>query len=326
MGEVNNDNVNNAIPFSMAVSEYNLLNLLKKQTEISEVDFWKYVFIKFDDYIREIESKIKNFFPRLKSFDSYSDEFIASQIFKIEVSGKDLKSLHKYSCVAIRKTLYRLKDELNSRRELPYNSDFFKGQIVFMWNTIFNIQEYIETVESYYLKKNVRYHWSRRQVLSSEIDYLSRRILRSQFFFNDIAQAPVAVFLIRQSIELKIIEILGIKNINEKVDNSMIKVPADKLFPIFEKRSTDIILPIPYSIIKRIHKWTNLYVHRSKIYDYWEIEWAQHMLKPLFSEATKMRRSYKENDLINDIYVEIQDENKEKYNITFSNLQVEWID
>lgn len=321
--EIYNNNLkdNNAKIFTMEISEYSLLDLLEKQREICEDDFWKYIFNKYDEFMYYIEKTIKEIFPHIKPIDQYTNEFLANQIFKIEVMEKDLKALHKYSLIAIKKELGWLKEELARYKQCPYNSDFFMGEMRYLWNIIFSIQEYVEIVQSYNQKQNCRHHVSRRGIGSGEIMYLARRMPRFEYYFDDIAQGPVSIFLIRQGIELRIIEILGIMDINMKEDNSLVKITPDRLLTLLKK--PQIKLPIAYNIIEKIHSWTNLYVHRARIYDYWEMEWAVKTIQPFIFEKTQMMEAYAPQ-LQNDVYAALGDEKQEKYTVKFGHPDVKW--
>lgn len=312
---------NEATVFTMAVSEYPLLYLLEKQNEISEEDFWKYVYDRYDEFVNHITEMLKKFFPHIKPIKEYTNEFLANQIFKIEVAEKDLRALHKYSLIAILKEMGWLKEELGRYKQCGYYSDVFRGEIQYLWNIVYSIQEFIETVQSYNQQENCRHHFSRRRIDSKEIMYLARRMPRYEYYFNDIAQGPVSIFLIRQGIELRIIEILGILNINMKEDNSLVKVSPDKLLIIL--KNSQIKLPMAYSIIEKIHSWTNLYIHRARIYDYWEMEWAVKTIQPFMFEKTQIKKSY-ESQLQRDVYIALGDKEQMKYTIKFVKPDVEW--
>lgn len=307
--------------FTIPVSKYSLLSLLEKQRDISKEDFWNNIFDRYDEFVSDIKELLNSLFPLKHSINKYTNEFLANQIFKIEVAEKDVKSLYKYSIIAILKELEWLKEELVRYQEIEYNSVVFSGEINYLWNIFFSIQEFVEIVQSYIKHIDCRHHVSRRTISSNEIMYLARRMPRNELFINDISQGPVSIFLIRQGIELRIIEILGIISINNRKDNSMVKVPPDKLLDIL--KNPQIKLPIEYSIIKKIHSWTNLYVHRAKIHDYWEMEWAIKTIQPFIFDKTQIKKSY-ESQLKTDVYVALGDVERKRYDIHFCKPNVEW--
>lgn len=309
------------VVFAMTVDEYSLLHLLKKQPEIKQEDFWNNIYLKYDEFVDEIKDILNQCFPRIKSIDNYSDNFIANQIFKIQVMGKDLKALYKYSMIAILKEMVWLKEELKRFEHVDYCSDYFKGEMIYLWHIVFSIREFIETVQSYVQKENCRHHYSRRKIDSKEIAYLARRMPRFEYYFDDIAQGPVSIFLIRQQIELRIIEILGIMDITTIKDNSLVKVTPDKLLPILRK--PQFTLPMEYRVIEKIHNWTNLYIHRAKIYDYWEMEWAIKTIQPFVFDQTLCKKSFK-CQMQQEVYSILNDEGHEKYKIRFGDPDIEW--
>jgi hypothetical protein len=103
---------------------------------------------------------------------------------------------------------------------------------------------------------------------------------------NPFSYFNTSVFLIRQSIELRIKNALGINYIHHE-DGSIIKFPGDKLMDfIFSK--PEIELPdIKKSILKKIHEWTQYFVHGGYILNLWQIDIAHTLLLPFFTVGEK---------------------------------------
>ncbi|SEJ42990.1 hypothetical protein SAMN05660742_107112 [Propionispira arboris] len=75
------------------------------------------------------------------------------------------------------------------------------------------------------------------------------------------------IFQLRQSIELRILEILGVRGINES-NGAWKKITADQLANALDIEK-GYIFPICITNIMKIHHWTNVFIHQGFIGNYW---------------------------------------------------------
>ena len=126
--------------------------------------------------------------------------------------------------------------------------------------------------------------------MAEEILYASRQIVSRHLYLNDMSPVPVAIFQLRQAIEIRMLEILGIDSIVED-DGLPKKITGNAFFDI--PNLTDfVIFPLDLSNIKKIYSWTNLYVHMALCNNYWLLDFAQNYLGDFIYERSIIKKSF----------------------------------
>lgn len=235
---------------------------------------------KASNFISYIEKLYNKWFPGVKD---YSDEHVIEQIFKKDRKNIDFKNRTKYEIVALKRTVNReVKRLSNIKNE---NDLIHPSNLFFLKEVVFESIEFLDIAHYFINGKMAGYGWSKRALANSMELFSASKMLSMKNFgeeeWGDFVIIPTSIFLIRQAIEIRLKNALGISHVKDEGGN------IKKIFPIifldFLKSSALVYeFPVKYSIISKIHKWTQNYIHGGFMNYVWEIEWAQHMLKPLF--------------------------------------------
>jgi len=102
--------------------------------------------------------------------------------------------------------------------------------------------------------------------------------------FGNFVIRPTSIVLLRQAIEIRLRSAVKVNMIKE-ASGSPAKIPQKVFFWLFKAHPKDVILPLEISLIEKIFDWTQPYIHGGLLQWSWEIEWAHHLLEPLFASA-----------------------------------------
>lgn len=271
-----------------------------------EAYIWQDVF----DGIQEFEEWLLSLKKDFKITKEYSNEHIIEQILIYDTFSKQICKCH---ILAIQKSISIIKKELklSKEHEYPVDMDFIKGKLALLRDIMLDSYELIGSCEKYFLNKKPSFGVFRSRLFTSnEIFYSSKNLLRRHFYYTDNTFSSASVFLIRQSIETKVLNSLGIYNIIDK-NKQIAKFKLEKLVEFITKNK-NIEFPIDKSLLQKITKWTNIYIHRGVMQYHWQIILVHEVLQPLFSMgegktmkhlygAVKIDKEYFENSLYDDI-------------------------
>ena len=257
---------------------------LKGIKNISNFDYktYKRLYGIYHDYL-------KNLFKKwFKKYPGYSDEYIAEQLFYREVFLKDMKNNLKIKFYGLIKSLERE----NVLIKKYYNENIYDPQLVdelsLLKEMIFESIPFLNWIYEYTEGAEAGYRWMKRtEIHSQEVFSSSQMLLRNNIYHNSIGEyvvRPTAIFLIRQAIEIRIKNVLGIDYITDD-KGKMLKLPGEIFIEIIKTNSDDILFPVKTSIVLKIHNWSNYYIHGGTLPNIWEIEWAHYILTPLFSSG-----------------------------------------
>ena len=165
-------------------------------------------------------------------------------------------------------------------------------------NITLDIPDLLSRTSYYFDKTIVILPLTRRKLLYSYESYAASKMINDHNFnedaFGSYSIRPAAIFLIRQSIELRLKNSLGIYSIATK-EGKLLKIPRlyDYLLEFITTNKKYIVLPVKPSILLKIYRWTNGYIHRGALNYNWNIEMAYTLLDPLFTEGYKDDTWYK---------------------------------
>ncbi len=236
-------------------------------------------------------------------------EHITNQIFSKNTIDKNMCKMHIMAMEIAVKDIY---DDLTRQDEnWGINNHYIKGKLALLNDVILDINELIWKCKEAFLNEPQNRKSGRRRLFDSrEIFFSSKNLLRRHFFYNDISFSSISVFLIRQSIEIKTLNCLGIYNIIDKEEIPK-KIKLEDLLSFIEKNKY-IEFPVKKSLLLKIIKWSNSYIHRGVMHYHWEIILAHKILQPLFSMgegktmislngAVKIEKKYFNDALYNDL-------------------------
>jgi hypothetical protein len=303
--------------------------------KISEDEFEKIFIELYKDYMDEINNRILAIFPKMTFHTNLNH--IGEQIFTIEVDRKDLDSFYKMQFCGMISVIKKYYTEILKITKTGnfYKNDNFCGHMEYYKYLITDALILIADCEAQHGIKPLR-QMGKQNILSSNESYTSSlRMKLDLSAWSSLSSFNASVFLIRQSIELKIKNSLGINFICDNTGR-MIKFPSDKLMEFFFSKSEIELPDIKKSIVKKIHNWTQYFVHGGYVLNLWQIDIAHDLLNPLFDMGekngslsiyggVKIKKDYFETNFKNDledfidknIFNSHRDDGKKIFNIIF---------
>jgi len=139
---------------------------------------------------------------------------------------------------------------------------------------------------------------SRKRLLSQEVYDLARRLPRSQTYTNEMTHIYESIFFIRRAIELKVLESLFIVTVVNKKHLRPIKVSPDIFIGLLDDNAVklqdingaDRVLDVDF--IKKVHSWTNTFVHSGCGYWFWEVEFVRMTLQDFILDNIIIDKEY----------------------------------
>ena len=264
----------------------------------SEEDKFFFFESNFKAFNQQIKAVYNKWFPNAKTC---SNTDIINQVFRNNIPKKDAKIWVKYSMACLLNSSERIYKNIiqaknNSEPQLLLCEMYLLKEMSF--EAAMLMQDGFDIIEN---KKIDFGHWKRLQIDPRETFNASRQILRKYVAKRtpgDFVFSPSSIFLIRQSIELWLQSIFGI-DIATDDKNNLIKLQPDKLFDLLDNKGVKVETPVPKIVIKKIHQWTQAYVHAGWMAYTWEIEHAQYVLEPIFA-TSKIKIDKRHYDTIED--------------------------
>jgi len=259
----------------------------------SERDKYFHFQSDFKVFHKQIEILYQKWFPRAKPC---KDEEIINQVFRMDVPEKAARIWVKHSMACLLNSASRIYSNLEQTQS-DKDDELFLCEMGFLREFSFEAAMFMETAFSIIEKKAVDFGLGKRfSIHSKETFDASRQLLRkfvAPKTFGDFVLSPSSIFLIRQSIELWLKEIFGIRFVTDGNDK-LIRLQPERLFELIDKKS--VTIPVSKSVIQKIHQWTQAYVHAGWLTFAWEIEHAHHVLSPIFySEKVIIEKAYYDN-------------------------------
>lgn len=239
---------------------------------------------KYNSYTECLDTIYKEWFPKSVT---YTDNHIAGQIFSREVKRKALKEWIRYELYALIESAKRVLSNVSNAQKQKLPNHLF-DELSFLKEISDETIGFIKYGHLLLYNNELEYAWDKRNIVNSaEIFSASQELSRNRIDKRSIghfAIMPTTIFLLRQAIEIRLKNALGIDIITNK-NGKLIRITGEKLLPLIKdgKTTGNIEFPIEISVVEKIHKWTNHYIHGGFIPYTWEIEWAYHLLNPLFA-------------------------------------------
>jgi hypothetical protein len=251
---------------------------------VPEKDFKTFFCSLFNKYKTEICQKVKAIFPKFRFHRDL--KHIGEQIFAIEV--KDLDNFYKIQFSGMNIVIQEYFDKLlgfTSNNGL-YEDEDFMGMIEYFKYLIIDSIILVSDCESKHgIQSSIQ--MQKQNILTSDESFKSSVFLKlNTRAYSSMSSFNASVFLIRQSIELKIKNALGINFISDN-KGEMLKIPGDKFMDFFFNNEKIELPNIKKSIIRKIHSWTQYFVHGGYVLNIWQIDIAHSLLLPLFECGEK---------------------------------------
>lgn len=218
----------------------------------------------------------------------YSDEHIAHQIFFGERETSQMKTWVQYELCALMRSLERIYTLILSHYQEAGFGQYIYDTVKILQEVLTEAVPFLDYGHYHVTGKSAGYGWGKRNVINSlEVFEASKMLFRESIYniIGDFAVRPTSVFLIRQAIELRIKNALGIRTITD-TNGEIQKVSGEKLLPLLTEKPEMVELPVDPSLLPKIWGWSNYWVHGGFAPYTWEIEWAHHILRSLFSRGS----------------------------------------
>lgn len=240
-----------------------------------------------EDALKYLDERYKTLFKRKCN---YTNEHIAETVFECFFDEKQIKPYIKCSWQSVERFLERSCKEIKAFYLKSDNNNIDQRErLQYFWEVVADVILFLSYAESTLDKNHKQYGFGKRNIANSSeifiasIDHL-KRFLHIKTF-SDFIRQPTATFLLRQAIELRIKNALGVYVIFDSKGNPA-KISPDT-FIDFIYDNAKIEIPIKKSILRKIHSWTNYYIHGGILPELWKIELAQFLLADLFSGGEK---------------------------------------
>lgn len=237
-----------------------------------------------DHFLKYLENVYNGWFPKVKE---YTDEHIAKQLFIKEVEMKDRVNHTKYELCALIKSFQRTIGDIYRNWGRAGDTFELRDELRLLKSISFEAIPFIDSAHYYVEGKFAGYgFWKRLIIKSIEPFSASKMLLRNKIYRDTVGTfviPPTSIFLIRQAIELRLKNALGIDIITDK-NGRILKIAGSLFIKLVKDAPNDVIkFPVKTSLVMKIYEWTNYYIHAGFIPYTWEIEWAHYILDPLFS-------------------------------------------
>ncbi|WP_297286232.1 hypothetical protein [uncultured Brachyspira sp.] len=260
-----------------------------KNKEIPQEDFFSIFEAIYKKEKIDIEERI-NKLPINKK--KYNLKQIAKEVFNIKIHFKKESEMIMYYKVQFEAMLYTFEDyyktifEFKNQKDI-YKNEIFNGFLEYYSCLYYNIIEIIVELELNYGIEPSKSAILRNRIDSNETFISSLRLKNYLNSFSYISSFNSSVFLIRQSIELKLKNMLGIDYIINYDNGKLVKIPGDRLLNFaFKNKNIKVPDTLESDIIKKIHDWTQIFIHGGFIINIWQIHIAHVILKELFMPNT----------------------------------------
>jgi|GEM_PF-2132750 len=219
----------------------------------------------------------------------YNLEHLANEIFNpLEVNG-DIRvyiKYHLYSCInTIERIIDYLKDPTDIRRKTGIDKILIKRDCLIgvLYDSLFLVSgDFLYASES---RLEALYY--QPTVFNAGSSYDCAELLFFSYDTIDSVSANiknryVPVFFIRQAIELRLRNAFGIKSCVDANTGSEVYLGMREFGYLIRKGPPEIVFPIDLTVLRKVYRWSNRFIHASIIPWSWQIYYSIEVLKPLF--------------------------------------------
>lgn len=262
--------------------------LQEYEQQIYEKDFSRIFNYHVDKTRKEFLERIVVYYKNAEQ-DSWSltIEHLLQQILT-PFTKKNKENLLKLHCISILKTfdllVNKIKNCINNTTESNlFNNEFIYTNNMHLRKLVIDANEFLMFLEKNYgdiPKKQIGFN---RGVNGFDSNWFAGLLFNGIVDTSNFAFFINLVFLLRDSIELRIRNALGIINIT-KEDGKPAKI-SNSDFLDFLFKNKDIIVPkLNKALIKKIFEWCNYHIHKSNVLYEWQLVLSYEYVKPLFQK------------------------------------------
>lgn len=279
-------------------------------TERSKEDFYT----NFEDMSNELDNDIRNILDSFLVKKQLDDYTLFMKL--LDPRAPMDNSWFRYHFIIMHRVFGEYKGKILTLKDggYPYK-DFYllEGYTTFLREMCFDISFF---VYKYYILKAREYagYVSNQQMKIEENPFVrfnnmpkmskthkadsrslfntTEGVLHRTFYKDDVHATPIVTFLIRQMIELRMEECLGIQVIFEDKEHTAIKKVVGSTYLELPSLEDASVFPIPLDMIRRIYSWASEYVHRGVSDEYWIIYYVRKYLLDFILGTVYMKLDY----------------------------------
>lgn len=258
--------------------------------------------------INEVEQNIEEI-SKLICPKIYSDSHLASKVFEVKILYVDYFKCNTQVLIG---SIKRQKEKILKNRNISLykRNELLMGECIYLYEMTFDVSQFFDEMYCWKMARyeelvrenmieqrqllfscQIRQKASKRKALCArDILGASQQIVSRYIYKDDISIVPVAIFQLRQAIEIRLLEILKIDRIQKK-DGTPEKITANSFLELPDI-DNNIVFPIEISNLKKIYTWTNMFVHLGVCGEYWLLEFAQNYLLDFILCNSVILKSY----------------------------------
>lgn len=251
---------------------------------------------QFDIFYKDIKRILYDNFKLKQKLNTYDDKCLVKEIIG-HISG-DINNYYRYSLIAILKVLEKTKLKIQSYDERMINKKNFEGMATYLHLLLLHIYEFASEVATVKTGKKYSRIYSRKRLLAKEVYDLAQRLPKAQIYTNEMTYIYESIFFIRQAIELKVLETLCIEMIINKKSLRPIKITPNIFINLLDDDNVKLrdingaVKVLDINLIKKIHSWTNTFVHSGYVHWFWEIEFIYMTLQEFIFCSIEIDKEY----------------------------------
>lgn len=268
----------------------------------------KSFFSVLEKQINKVEQTIEEI-SKLICPKKYSDSHLASKVFEVKILYVDYFKCNTQVLIG---SIKRQKEKILKNRNISLykRNELLMGECIYLYEMTFDVSQFFDEMYCWKMARyeelvrenmieqqqllfscQIRQKASKRKVLCArDILGASQQIVSRYIYKDDISIVPVAIFQLRQAIEIRLLEILKIGRI-QKEDGTPEKITANAFLEL-PGIDNNIVFPIEISNLKKIYTWTNVFVHLGVCGEYWLLEFAQNYLLDFILCNSVILKSY----------------------------------
>lgn len=271
-GDINKITIPKCSYLALSNNYHSSLAILLDGYQTDKEKFFNLLNRQNDDILKKIAEK---HLPIDNSCKDLADIKLAEEIFTENCSLR-------YKLIAAERSLNRIYQLLKDEEKYYFDTEYYEGLIYLFGNIFFDIESLISTA-----------HRRTLQDVGRDIFKLSKDLLRT-YCMPNAPVIPTTIFLIRQTIELSIKRLFNFISICQKNTSKDIKIPISKFLEFLSEKEESLNWPVPISLLIKINKWSNYYIHTGNFRQmYWEVEWAHYLLTDFVYADIQLTYNYK---------------------------------
>lgn len=217
--------------------------------------------------------------------DNITEQNIIDLLYKEIVKQDELFSYYQSSFLALKKCFSESINYINNVSDkIDYKS---RDKVEYCRSLFQELVMFLDVFERFIDPNHEEYGFGRRNIANSIELYYSTYYHLFNFFdqktMASITTRPIAVFLIRQAIETRFKNALGIYLVRNATTHESIGINSTVYIDFIYSKKEYINVPVEKLYINTIKKWTNNYIHTGLMPEIYKIWYAIKVIEPLFT-------------------------------------------